>query len=74
MRRSRSVHSFIGVMNSALHAAIPTHIFSTFYPLTLIREFQSITMDAFSGLIGNIEVVAQEPLLDSRPHYLWPNL
>ena len=46
-----------------LHAAIPRYIFSTFYPLTLIREFQSITMDAFSGLIGNIEVVAQSPYL-----------
>ena len=46
-----------------LQAAIPRYIFSTFYPLTLIREFQSITMDAFSGLIGNIEVVAQSPYL-----------
>jgi len=46
-----------------LNEAIPKFIFSTFYPLTLIREFQSITMGAFSGLIGNIEVVPETPYL-----------
>ena len=46
-----------------LKVAIPKFIFSTFYPLTLIREFQSITVDAFSGLIGNIEVVPETPYL-----------
>ncbi len=48
---------------SRLDAAIPRFIFSTFYPLTLIREFQSITMEAFSGLIGKVQVQPETPYL-----------
>jgi hypothetical protein len=47
----------------SLENAISKHIFSPFYPLSLIQQFQNISRDAICGLINKIEVDISTPYL-----------
>ena len=48
---------------SRLDNAISKHIFSPFYPLSLIQHFQKITCEAITGLITQVDVDISVPYL-----------